>query len=292
MNGQLGRRICHGRGLRKGDPLSPLLFIIVMEVLRSLFRKANEFGLLHDLGVQRIPFCTSLYADDMIVFLASVAGDLETAKLIFQMFQGASGLACNLNKCQLTPIHCSEEQVAMAVNHFPCQVMSLPIRYLGIPLSVTKLPCSAWQSLIDSVADKLPTWKVKLLQKNGRTTLIRSTLAVVLLHTSIGLELPPWVHKILIKLMRGFLWTGSNTVQSGKCVVTWGYVQRPLSIGGLGIPYFKLMGLALRLRWLWSDRCNQLPSWGLADSKEDKQARDFFEASINCLVGDGSATLF
>jgi hypothetical protein len=118
MNGQVGRRICHGRGLRRGYPLSPLLFILVMEVLGSLFCKANEFGLLHGLGVQRIPFRTSLYADDMIVFLAPVARDLETTKLIFQMFQGASRLACNLNKCQLTLIRCSEEQVAMAVNHF------------------------------------------------------------------------------------------------------------------------------------------------------------------------------
>jgi hypothetical protein len=250
MNGQPSRRICHSRGLHQGDPLSPLLFILVMEVLGSLFRKADEFGLLHSLGVQRIPFHTSLYADDMIVFLAPVARDLETAKLIFQMFQGASGLDCNLNKCQLAPIRCSEEQVAMAVNHFPCQVMSLPIRYLGIPLSVTKLPRSAWQPLIDSVADKLPTWKGKLLHKSGRTTLIKSTLAAVPVHTSIGLELPPWVHKTLIKLMRSFLWTGSDTMQSGKCVVAWGSVQRPLSVGGLGIPDFKLMGLALRLRWL------------------------------------------
>jgi hypothetical protein len=99
----------------------------------------------------------------------------------------------------------------MAVNHFPCQVMSLPIRYLGIPLSVTKHPRSAWQPLIDSVADKLPTWKGKLLHKSGRTTLIKSTLAAVLVHTSIGLELPPWVRKTLIKLMRSFLWTGSGT---------------------------------------------------------------------------------
>jgi hypothetical protein len=70
-------------------------------------------------------------------------------------------------------------------------VTSLPIRYLSIPLSVTKLPRSAWQLLIDSVADKLPTWKGKLLHKSGRTMLIKSTLAAVPVHTSIGLELPP-----------------------------------------------------------------------------------------------------
>jgi hypothetical protein len=37
INGQHSDRICHARGLRQGDPLSPLLFIIAMEVLNAMF---------------------------------------------------------------------------------------------------------------------------------------------------------------------------------------------------------------------------------------------------------------
>jgi hypothetical protein len=131
-------------------------------------------------------------------------------------------------------------------------VVEFPIRYLGIPLSTSKLPKSAWQYLIDSVVDKLPAWKGSLMHRSRRLTLIKPTLSVVPVHTAISLELLAWVHKALIKITRGFLMTGTEAVHGAKCIVVWNQVQRPLSIGGLGIPNLDRMGMALRLRWLWT----------------------------------------
>jgi len=37
VNGVIGRRIAHARGLCQRDPISPMLFVIIMEVLNSLF---------------------------------------------------------------------------------------------------------------------------------------------------------------------------------------------------------------------------------------------------------------
>jgi len=42
VNGRTGQRIYHARGLRQGDPLSPFLFVIVMEVLNSLIIEADR----------------------------------------------------------------------------------------------------------------------------------------------------------------------------------------------------------------------------------------------------------
>jgi hypothetical protein len=42
LNGSLGQRIQHQRGLRQDDPLSPMLFILVMDVLCHLVKKAMD----------------------------------------------------------------------------------------------------------------------------------------------------------------------------------------------------------------------------------------------------------
>jgi hypothetical protein len=50
LNGVLGEFIAHQRGLRQGDPLSPMLFILVMDVLNLMVAKASNEGLLQPLS--------------------------------------------------------------------------------------------------------------------------------------------------------------------------------------------------------------------------------------------------
>jgi hypothetical protein len=76
-------------------------------------------------------------------------------------------------------------------------------------------------------------------------TLIKATLAAIHVHIALIVELPGWVRKALIKITRAFLWSGTDLVQGGKCTVVWSQVQKPLHLGGLGVPDLKLTGLSL-----------------------------------------------
>jgi hypothetical protein len=269
LNGSLGFRICHARGLRQGDPLLSMMFLLVMEVLHALIRKSDQWSLFQGFGWIWILHRASLYADDLVMFITPSTADLNQTRCIFMTFEGASGLGCNLAKCQFGLIRCDEDQLIAATMILPCQVMEFPMKYLGIPLSTTKLLKCVWQLLLDKVADKLPLWKGQLLQCTGRLTLIRTTLSAIPMFTAISLELPHWVIKTLVKIMRAFLWCGTDEVQGGKCLVAWHQVQRPLCLGGLGIVDLKRFGMALRLRWLWLDRMEPDRPWTSLTAKED-----------------------
>jgi hypothetical protein len=128
LNGLPGRRVCHGRGLRQGDPLSPMLFVIVMEALNALFAKAEACGLLASLGQRAIRSRLSLYADDVVVFVAPQAGDFSAVKTIMQFFADATGLHVNYDKCQLSHIRCSPTDRQVVQQVFPGQTVDFPCK--------------------------------------------------------------------------------------------------------------------------------------------------------------------
>jgi hypothetical protein len=138
VNGIPGEVILHRRGLRQGDPLSPMLFILAMDALGFLFAQAESDGLLQPLSTRTLQHRVS-YADDVVLFLRPVEDDISITMDILDIFGEASGLWNNVQKSNAFPIQCDEEQRNMVQQFLPCQLLEFPCRYLGLPLSLNKL---------------------------------------------------------------------------------------------------------------------------------------------------------
>ncbi|XP_071704017.1 uncharacterized protein [Rutidosis leptorrhynchoides] len=90
-------------GLRQGDPLSPFLFLIIMEGLHVDIKKAVDSGIIKGAQVgsfnKKIPHL--FYADDAILVSEWSCEEMDNIIRIFKIFHLASGLRINIQKSHL-----------------------------------------------------------------------------------------------------------------------------------------------------------------------------------------------
>jgi hypothetical protein len=132
VNGELSDKISHMRGLRQGDPLSPLLFVLVMDYLGRLIDKAQGDHLLPQIDNQVLRFITSIYVDDVVIFLRPDPIDLQVTLEILELFGQASGLKTNLAKSSILPIACPPNDISILAAVAQCKIEHFPCRYLGL----------------------------------------------------------------------------------------------------------------------------------------------------------------
>jgi hypothetical protein len=247
LNGTPGDYIRHRRGLRQGDPLSPMLFIIVMDVLSSLFKHAEERGLLHDLAIRNVKSRLLIYVDD-VVLLSSLQLTILFVSMILDCFGEASGLVVNLRKSCAIPLSCDDQTVQDSCNILQCNPASFPCNYLGLLVSDKKLGRRDLLQWVDKIANRLLGWKAPLLNLAGRAALVRFVLSAIPVYLFIAMNVPKWVISAIDKIRRGFLWKGRKDVKGGHCLVAWDKVTRPLDLGGLGIPNLIYKSWALQAK--------------------------------------------
>ncbi|XP_071681529.1 uncharacterized protein [Lolium perenne] len=292
VNGCAGSAFRHGRGLRQGDPLSPLLFVLLMDVLDAMFRAAERVGVLVDLAVDGLKHRVLLYADDIVVFARPEEAELVAVREILACFGAASGLYVNFLKSSAAPIRCNDDLRHAVTSFVGCQFKDLPQKYLGLPLSLRKPSKAQLQPILDKLANKLAFWKARLMSRDDRVAYVRVLMAASVVYQLMALDVEPWFLQAVDKLRRGFLWAGKNEAHGRNCLVAWVTVCVPKHLGWLGFPNLRWMHAALRARWMWLQRTDSSKSWAGFRFAVRPDALALFNASVTISVGTGDRLLF
>ncbi|KAK3218537.1 hypothetical protein Dsin_012507 [Dipteronia sinensis] len=166
------------RGVRQGDPLSPLLFVITEDFLSRLQSMMVDFSQLLPISSPRGFFAPThlLYADDVLIFCRGTVQNLKNIMSAFEVYGNISGQLVNWDKSSI---------------NFGSSVS---------PSWICRL-----QSLVDKILSKFAKWKRKALSLAGRATQIKSIITGSFVHSFMIYKWPSSLLRLDLGLLNGSL---------------------------------------------------------------------------------------
>ena len=203
------------RGVRQGDPLSPYLFVVAIEIL-ALSLRSNEH--IEGIKIDNDEIKTLLYADDMTATLANTSWQTKA------MWIGASK---NSLEKPLGLEWCTG------------------IKTLGIHFSCDQgqIIKQNFHERLSDIQKMINLWNLRGLSLFGKVTIAKSFLIPKLLYVSTILETPQEIIKQMERMLYKFLWKGPDKVTRLSVI-------NSLKNGGLNLTDLETQIKALRLCWI------------------------------------------
>ncbi|KAL2224544.1 UNVERIFIED_CONTAM: hypothetical protein Sindi_3022100 [Sesamum indicum] len=297
------------RGLRQGDPLSPYLFVLVMEVLHlgflQLIDQEELFSYHWKCEAARI-FQLG-FADDVILFSRADMESLRIFKAGLDRFAEWSGLRLNVQKNHLIISRSAQTVREEMLALLAFQEGVLPMRYLGLPVISSLLTIADCHPLLQKIDKRIAGWEGTTISYAGRVQIIKSVLISLSLYWASAFIIPKKVINEIEKRLRAFLWKG--TTNSGYAKVAWKDIFRPKEEGGLGFKDISTLNRALMTKkqcdvircdrtsiwveWLYKGRLQHTSIWTITDHGGSWGWRKilrlwmFLRTMVDYRIGDG-----
>lgn len=127
INGGPRGKVVATRGLRQGDPLSPFLFLLVVNVLSRIVGKFVEGNIFEPfkVGKDKVVLSHLQFADDTLFFYSGNENSFFISNHVLAFFEEMSGLRINKGKCSVMGINCDEEKFSKWAELVGCDIGGL-----------------------------------------------------------------------------------------------------------------------------------------------------------------------
>ncbi|GJS71415.1 RNA-directed DNA polymerase, eukaryota, reverse transcriptase zinc-binding domain protein [Tanacetum coccineum] len=251
VNGSPTEEFQFYKGLKQGDPLSPFLFILVMESLHISFQRVVDVGMFTGIKLSSSLNISHLfYADDAIFLGQWNDSNIDTLVHVMECFYRVSGLRINLCKSKIMGIHVDADRIKSAASKLGCLVLNTPFLYLGTKVGENMSRVHAWKEVIVKIKSRLSNWKLKTLSIGGRFTLLKSVLgSTPIFHMSIYKVPSSVLH--LLESIRSHFFHGHDPRSKKASWVNWNKVLTAKERGGLGVSSLYALNRGLMCKWVW-----------------------------------------
>nr|GEU47367.1 RNA-directed DNA polymerase, eukaryota, reverse transcriptase zinc-binding domain protein [Tanacetum cinerariifolium] len=319
VNGSPTEEFQFYKGLKQGDPLSPFLFILVMESLHISFQRVVNAGLFKGIKLgSSLQMYHLFYADDAIFMGQWNQNNIDTITRVLDVFYRASGLRINMHKSQLMGISVDANLLKQAASKIGCMVLKTPFKYLGSRVGDLMSRIQSWSEIIEGMEARLSRWKLKTLSIGGRLTLIKSVLGAINIYhmsmfkvpmqvlqklesiraiffngTDVNSRKPSWVRWKNVMAARFFNDTDVNS--RNPSWVRWKSVMASKDVGGLGVSSLFALNRALMFKWVWRFISQKTSLWARVNSALHSDAGKIgldLLSFINPKLGNGLNTSF
>lgn len=236
LNGVPGKQFQCKKGVRQGDPLSPLLFVLAADLLQTVLNNAMEANVIqHPLpSTSNLEFLVIQYADDTILILPAEHNQVMQVNNILKHYVAQTGLKINYSKYVLVPLNVQEENLAGLLRDLGCKKGGFPFTYLGLPLSANRLKVEDFTPICQKIERRVCGCS-SLLSYDGRFLLVKALFSALPIFFMSTLALPISIIEQINKYLRHFFWRKYGQDQTGPALISWDKVCQPKDQGGLGI---------------------------------------------------------
>jgi hypothetical protein len=253
INGEATSYFKNERGLRQGCPLSPYLFILIMEGLSLLLTK--NFTERKITGIKVTNFLKMfhlMFVDDVLLMTLADPAEWSIILEVLSLFCSVSGLTINQAKSTVHYWGLTETELTCLKSSIPFSFSNLSegFIYLGYRLKMKSSSPEDWQWLLSLFERKIGGWCNIWLSLGGRLTLIKAVLEGLAVYWMTLERFPKKIINALRRLSSNFLWNGLGSKHRFH-LCGWDILTRSKRTGGWGLKDLFKFNSALLASSFW-----------------------------------------